>query len=491
MAKGATWMVGFKLLEKSIGLISTVILARILIPEDFGLVAMAMIVVAFIELMRAFNFDIVLIQNQQATKDHYNTVWSLNVIAAIFIAALMVASAPVVVSFYSDPRLESIMYVLAAGVAFSGFENVGVVAFRKELTFHKEFAYLLGKKLIGFFTSISLALYMGNYWALIGGMVATRLGVVLLSYIVHNYRPRFCLTKGRELFGFSYWLLINNTLFFANSKAPEIIIGKLLGSSSLGIYSIAYEISNIPTTEMVAPINRAVFPGYSKLSNSLEDLRESYLNTIAYIATLALPAALGLAAISPVFIPVVLGDKWEQAIPIMQIIAIAGAFSALQTNSGSVYLALGKPKLLSLITIFRISIFIPTVYIFCERDGLQGIAWATLLLAMIMAPIGIYVLKNVIELKIKSFISSIIRPATASIIMALIIHHTIKYSSQYAHQNNSLLWLVFCIFLGAILYGSTLLFFWYISGKPEGPEKTILKLITNKLEAIKGSTTTD
>jgi O-antigen/teichoic acid export membrane protein len=131
MAKGAAWMVGFKLLERSIGLISTIILARLLIPEDFGLIAMANAVIAVAELLQAFSFDVALIQNQQATREDYDTAWTLNILLAASCAVLLAAAAYPLSVFYGDPRVESVIYWLALGMLTQGFENIGIIAFRK------------------------------------------------------------------------------------------------------------------------------------------------------------------------------------------------------------------------------------------------------------------------------------------------------------------------------------------------------------------------
>lgn len=166
MALGAVWMVLFKLIERSIGLISTLILARLLLPQDFGTIAMAMTFIAMAELLTAFGFDIALIQNRDATVEHYNTAWTGNLLLGLSIAVVMLVAAVPIAHFYRKPELVWVIVCLAFGPLISGAENIGVVAFRKELTFRREFVFQLSRKLIGFCVVVPLAFWLRNYWAL-------------------------------------------------------------------------------------------------------------------------------------------------------------------------------------------------------------------------------------------------------------------------------------------------------------------------------------
>ncbi len=146
MAKGAAWMVAMRIAIRAIGLVSIVILARLLVPADFGLVALATMLYGLIEVMGQFGFDVVLIQNQSAGRRHYDTAWTLTVIRNLVLAGLLAAGAPWAAGFFEEPRLQSILYWLALAALVEGFANIGVVNFRKELRFHKDFGSGLATK---------------------------------------------------------------------------------------------------------------------------------------------------------------------------------------------------------------------------------------------------------------------------------------------------------------------------------------------------------
>src|SRR6188768_753300 len=186
IAAGALWMVLAKLLERSLGLISSLFLVRLLAPADFGIVAMAMSLIALLELFSAFGLDSVLIQNRAATDAHFHTAWTLNVIAACVAGVILAALAIPASLFYQEPRLVPVILVFALASAVQGLENIGVVMFRKDLQFDREFRYLLAKKLIGFAITVPLAFWLRDFWALVYGILISRFIIVAYSYMVHS-----------------------------------------------------------------------------------------------------------------------------------------------------------------------------------------------------------------------------------------------------------------------------------------------------------------
>jgi PST family polysaccharide transporter len=273
IAQGATWMVLFRLFDRAVGLASTVILARLLVPADFGAVAMAMSVIALIELATAFSFEIALIQKRDPQRVHYDTAWTLNVLLAAGGALVTAALAYPTAAFYGEPRLVPVMWAIGAAWLVSGFENVGIVNFRREMDFAREFRFLALRRVAAFVVTLTAALTLRSYWALVIGMAAGRVFGVLLSYAMHPFRPRFSLFASRELFGFSGWMLANNVAHAVTGRIPQFFVGRLLGAQALGAYTVGAEIAQLAYTEIVAPISRALIPGYSRLAGDLDALR--------------------------------------------------------------------------------------------------------------------------------------------------------------------------------------------------------------------------
>jgi lipopolysaccharide exporter len=481
MAKGAAWMVSFKFMERGIGLASTLILARLLLPADFGLIAMAMAIIAALELLGAFSFDISLIQNPNAQRHHFDTAWTFNALFSLSCGVALVLLARPAALFYHEPRLESVMYLLAFGNAVQGFENIGTVAFRRDLRFDREFKFLLGKRLASFLVTMILAVWLRSYWALVFGQIAGKLAAVSLSYYVHSYRPRFSLAAKAELFHFSKWLMINNALLFLNSRIADFVIGKLAGAQALGLYSIAYEISNLPTTELVAPINRAAFPGYSRLAQEPDGLRSSFLNVISMIALFALPAGIGIALVADLLVPTILGWKWLPAIPLIQVLALYGIVVALQTNIIYVYLAVGMPRAVTWIAGGQLVLLLGLLLPATQRYGTIGAAWAYLTTVLLMLPVNQILISRRLRISVREYGAKLWRPAAACGAMAGAIF-AIRTGLHPEQQTAAfLLALVVCVAVGALTYILALYGFWRMAACPDGAERFCLSRIEQAL----------
>jgi len=482
IAKGAIWMVGLRFCIKGISLISIVILARLLAPEDFGLMALASSIYAMVELIRAFGFSTALIQKQDANRAHYDTAWTMQLLFALLSGTLLLAVSGSAANYYGDNRLESILQIIALMIFISGFNNIGVVEFRKKMTFNREFKYQLLTKLSGFCVTIPLAWHLQSYWALIMGMLAGKITSLILSYVMQNYRPKLCLTGWRELLGFSSWLLFNNVLFFINNHSQNFILGKLSGANVLGLYSISNEVATMTTNEIVAPINAAAYPGYSKIAHNKEELKKSYLKVLSSIILIALPSAVGIAAIAPIFVPVLLGDKWFEAIPVIQLIALGSILTSINTNSGYVYLALAKQKITTMLLCLRTTVFLPLLILLSSSYGAKGAAFAVLITTIFIFPISQLILRRQIGFLWSELFSIIYRPLIASIFMAYITNSFSNFAIGRGGDTPSALNLVVGLILGVTSFLLIIGFLWRITGCKEGAETWIVRKVNNRIK---------
>jgi O-antigen/teichoic acid export membrane protein len=467
-------MVLAKLAERSLGLISTLVLARVLLPKDFGIVAMAMSFVALLELLTAFGFDTTLIQKQTRDRDQYDTAWTFNILLGAAVAVLMVVLARPIANFYREPALTYVILGLAIGSVTQGFQNIGVVAFRSDMEFNKEFGFLVGKKLIGFVITIPLAFILDSYWALVIGQVAGRTGSTVLSFIVHPYRPRFTLKASSELLNFSKWLLIGNCLGYLRERSSDWVIGRASGPSSLGTFNIAYELAALPSSELAAPINRAVFPGYAKLATE-GGLRYGYLAVMGVIALLVTPAVFGLASTASLVVPLVLGPNWLDAIPILVVLSFFGLTMLVQTNAHAAYLALGRAKLAAQLNMVHVSVQLAAMIPLTYRFGAMGAASAYLVVTVIMIPISIGVTLRLLQISVLQFLAVIWRPLAAAGAMYGIVRWFIGFEPVKNDTSLLALQLAQAVLIGAVSYVSLVLALWALSGKPPGAERMALE----------------
>lgn len=475
---GVAWMGAARATVRVLGLASTLVLARLLAPTDFGIVAMAMSIAAALELLTLFSFDAALIQERQITRAHYDTAWTLNVAMAVALAALVAFSAKPAAAFYREPLLEHVMLFIGAKYLLDSACNPGIVDFRRNLTFDREFAMQVGPKVVTLFVTLPLAFWLRDYRALISGMLVGSGVACLLSYLMHPHRPRWCLVQARALFRFSRWLLLNNFVSFLRKRSVDFIVGRALGAAPLGVFTIGAEIANLPSTEMVAPINRVLFPSYVKIADDPERLRAGYLETLSFIALLILPVCIGLAAVADPLVQVALGEKWLDVIPLISLLAFAGAANVLQANTSAVYNAMRCPWLITLTGGIQAVLLIPMLLIAASSFGLKGVATAFLLHSVCLAlPIayGIFFLNTSIRPRDVWLVCW--RPLLASATMygVMVLFQGMVGKQPDVLRTFSLL-LFSCLF-GAIAYLVMSLVLWRLVGSPVGAEATVIEQV--------------
>lgn len=465
-AKGTAWMFGARQAIRLLGLISMLVMARLLMPEDFGLIAQSMMAVGLIEALSAFGFELALIQNHEAKRSHYDTVWTLNIIKAAVVAALLALAAAPVAAFFEEPRLEAIIYILAASFFVGSFANVGVIDLRKHLRYRADFIYLVVPKIAAITANIAFAFYFRNYWALVAGMLASTAASFTMSYVMSRYRPRFSLSEWREVFGFSKWVLVSQYIAFLSREAPIFIIGKLVSSHQVGLYRMAAELSNFLSTEIYIPALRALYPAYAKNKEGAAGL---YLDAVGIVILLIGPACMGMVLVAEPMVGLLLGEKWMETVPVIQVLTIGALLRAVWLSPGAVAMARGRPRDSAYLAIPPIVVLVPALVVLTMEHGLMGAAWAKLLAAAVQFLMSF----GYVYWGLKSGLREILRPLWRPTLAVLIM---IGVTSLVPVS----FWRVP---VGAVSYVAALLGLWLISGRPPGPEAVVLK----KLGLFKGT----
>jgi lipopolysaccharide exporter len=484
MAHGAAWMIALRLSIRGIGVVSVVVLARLLMPADFGLVAIATALAGALAAMSEFGFQVALIQNQMADRRHYDTAWTLGVIRGLVVAGLLAIFARPLAAMFSDPRLEPILFVLAVGVILTSLENIGVVDFRKHFQFHKEFIYRAVVRSVSFIIALPAAIMFRNYWALVLGVFAGQLGGVLLSYALCSYRPRLSVSTWRELIRFSKWLLLNNVFYFVYSNTDAFVIGRFAGAQPLGFFRVAYEIASLPTTEMVAPIRAAILPGYAKLASDPERLRASFAATFGTILIVAAPVAVGLGLIADPLVRLVLGEQWLDAIPLLEILCITGAINVCTANTWPVFIALGRPWINAALMGLGAILLVPLLLWSVQTAGALGAAWALVAVSAVLLAANLMAALSLLRLPGRQLLWQSWRTAVAVVTMSGTMFVVRGQWSEPEGILDMTLVLASTIGLGAVMYLGSLWLLWRVTGAQAGPEQTVLRILQISLSNI-------
>ncbi|MBN8928218.1 MAG: oligosaccharide flippase family protein, partial [Rhodospirillales bacterium] len=341
VAVGAGWLMGWRLISRILGFASTLTLARLLVPADFGLIAMATSCAAVVDGLSQLRVQDALIRNGAGDRDSWDTAFTLQAARGLLTATVIVVATPATVAWFGEPRLAPVLLVLAGLAFLAGFENVATVEFRRTLRFGRQFVLLAVPRLAGLATTIPLAFAWRSYWALIAGMAALRLSTLVLSYLLKPHRPRVTLAAWHGLIGFSLWAWASTIASMVWERSDALILGGVFGPQDLGTYLLAFEIALLPITELVAPATDALFPGFAAARAEGSDVLSSTFLVIATLLIGVVPAALALSASAAALVPVILGPRWELAAPLIAILSPVCIFAPVSYTCGTMLMASG------------------------------------------------------------------------------------------------------------------------------------------------------
>lgn len=338
---GGIWTVVDKGAGRGVDLLKTIVLARLLVPEDFGLFGIALLTQGTLDAFLWLGLDAALIQKAEDTKAFLNTAWTLKLVKALAVAVALLLAAPYVAEFFGAPGATALIRFLAVVVVVQGVENVGVVYFRKDLELSQQFRFTFTSTASGAVAAIGAAWTLGSAWALMVGLLVRALVRTILSYVLHSFRPRLDLRRRRvgDLIDFGKWMLGARVFGFGATQGDDILVGRALSAGALGVYQLAYRLSNAVATEVSHAISSVTFPAFSKLQDESERLRSGFTATVSVTASLVVPLSVGLILFIPDFVRFVLGDKWVAAVIPVQILAVAGLLRALSACWGPLYLS--------------------------------------------------------------------------------------------------------------------------------------------------------
>jgi O-antigen/teichoic acid export membrane protein len=422
-ARGGFWVFSLRIVQQIFGLARLVILARILAPSDFGLMGIALLTMSTLETFSQTGFQAALIQKKENIESYLDAAWTVLILRGLLLFGILYFAAPFVAVFFDTSEAKPIIQVIGFSALLQAFTNIGVIYFRKELEFNKEFIYQFAGTLADFIVAISAVLILKNVWALVFGMLAGNAARCFVSYLIHPYRPHLSrdLAKAKELFGFGKWVLGSSILIFLITQGDDIFVGKLLGATALGFYQLAYRISNIPATEITHVISQVTFPAYSKLQDNIPKLREAYLRVLKVTAFLSFPIAGLIFVLAPDFTKIFLGEKWMPMVPAMQVLVFAGLVRSIAATSGYIFYAVGKPKIDMRWQIVRLSVLAALIYPFTIKWGILGTS-IVVFLSIFVSNFGFsFKAIKITKCGVRDFANTIIFPLVSGTIVVSVI----------------------------------------------------------------------
>ena len=314
-------MVAWRAISRALGFVSVLLLANLLTPADFGIVAVATAVSGAIDNLSQLGVRDALVRLDEERTDYYNAAFTLQAARGLLTGLLIASAAGIAAGMMDEPRITPILLVLAASAAVSGFENIGIVSFSRALNFRMLFVLQIGPRLAGFAVTTLLALLLHSYWALVVGGVIARVSQVLSSYVVSPHRPRFGMAGWRYLLHFSFWTWLGGLVVTVLQRADSFLLGPVLGASVFGLYTIASEVALLPMTELLEPACTALFPGFALARRGGASPSAMGLSVAGALVLIMVPFSLGISACSGYLVTALLGPKWNEAQHLIAILA--------------------------------------------------------------------------------------------------------------------------------------------------------------------------
>jgi O-antigen/teichoic acid export membrane protein len=296
-------------------------------------------------------------------------------VAGIVLTLLGVALSPLIAAFFSNPEVMPLFAVLSLSFLFGSLGQTQRALLTREMSFRSLELRNIAATLVGAIAALSFALAGFGAWAIIAQVVFTTAVSTLMLWTVSPWRPRMVFSRDRlrTLGGFGVKTLLMRNLVWVNLNTDNLLVGRFLGSVALGTYSVAYNVMVLPSSNITAPLRDVLYAAFARLQHDSRRLGDVWLRVNNIAGSVLVPAFLGLAAVAPDFVPVVLGPHWHGAIPVLQLLSLGGAVGSLQAFNGQVYQALGKPGLFLRFTCFA-TVVMFSAFVVGLRWGVVGVA---------------------------------------------------------------------------------------------------------------------
>lgn len=458
-----------------IGLISVLVLARVLTPRDFGIVALATSVLALIDIFSALGLRQALLRIAAPERAHYDTAWTIQLLVLTGLAGLLVAIGPLAAWFYEEPALSLLIAVLASCFVIDGLANIGVIDFERHFDFGRDLRMRLSVRLTSFVVTLSAALILQSYWALVIGTVMQSLLNVAASYIFHPFRPRFSLAKRGELLGVSLWMFLASAGQTVHNQIEKIVVGRISSRNIVGFYAVSRDLSSIFTEEIATALNRVTFVTTARTGRPLSADPERLPSMLGAYGLIAAPLGFGLAATANEALPLLLGSQWMMAAPLLSIIAPACALYAVYKLIVITLQASGDARTAAFLSLAgAASVVAVTVTLGLNGYGANSIALGALVATTALLTTGLIVLSQKAETGLAGLLTAVARPFVAATLMLLIV--------QGLDTGNigPLAAMAIKVPAGAAIFGIAVIALWLGQGAPDGAEKIVIKIVRQR-----------
>jgi len=401
--KGVVWSAAQKWGVRIISFVVWLILARLVLPESFGLIAYATVFTAFAQLFVDQGYSDAIVQFPQLEREHLDTAFWTSIVSGAVLTVASIAGAGLIANLFHEPRLIPIIKWLSPIFVLSALSSVQQSLLRRNFAFKS----LTIRSLIATGTSSVVAVAMAflgfGVWSLVAKLLIDGLVSVIALWQVSNWRPsfHFSIKRFKELFAYGINILGGNFVDFLSVHSDDFLIGYFLGPIALGYYTLGYNLLLVLTDLLVSVPNLVVFPVFSKIQNDPTRLKSAFYEVTQLQSLIAFPIFLGIVAVAPEAVIVLYSDKWVASIPVIQILMLIGIVRSAVYFYSSIFRAAGKPSwrfgLYSLTALLNVVGFVLVV-----RLGIVAVALSYVVVSYVLMPLYFFLIQKLVHVTLLS-----------------------------------------------------------------------------------------
>jgi O-antigen/teichoic acid export membrane protein len=447
-------VVSANIITKVLDIGTTLILVRLLEPAVFGLLAITSIIVNILLLFRDFGVESALIYRKGDISEAADTAFFMIPLIALLLYSAAFFSADFIAEFYGEGIISPVIRVSALSIIVYSLGSVPLTLLAKELDFYRKVLPEITSAIVKVFITLFLAFNGFGIWSIVyGGLVSGIIGLITV-WIVSDWRPTFQFNKriSWELIGYGKHIFGLVVLVFILTNIDDVAVGKILGVTLLGYYSIAYSTANLPVTNITHVVSKVMFPTYSRIQDNMKKLKTAYTKTIEYVSVISIPATLGIFTLAPEIVVFVLGNKWDPAIMVtpLRILSVYALFRSLAIT-GDVFRAIGRPKFLVDVTVVQLILVLIFIIPAISRYGLNGISVLTTMGVLLSLIVCTGEVMKVLDLGWIEFAELLKNKFTASfsamIVIGLLKNYLVQSAAVFIFYV-----LIYCLIYLSVLY---------------------------------------
>ena len=486
VAIGSVLMVSARLIARLVDLVTMLVLARILVPADFGLVAIAASVVSIAEAALEIPVNQALVRLSAITMRQYDTAFTLSALRGLALTIALPLMAAPVASFYGEPRLVPLICVLSLAPAARGLISPRLAEFQKAMNFWRDFWLELGGKLVAFGAGLAIALLTGSYWSIVVGTVVMPVVSSAASYIVAPYRPRLTLADLAVFRGFVGWMTAAQIVSAVNWQFERLLLGKVVTTARVGVFTASSDLAGIPFLAFFGPVLRPLLAGFSHVRDDRDRLAQSYLSSLGAIGAVGLPLLVGESLVADPAVRLILGPQWLDAVPLVELLSLSLIPALFALPAVPLIMSFGQTRLIVYRNLVEFGVKLPLAIVGLLQFGLMGIVAARLVSELAAVGVSIVLVRRLAGISASAQVVVCWRSVAASLAMALPVVALRSAMPAPMDAPSAAITLAVLVATGAGVYLVTLWLLWLVSGRPAGIEAMLHETITSLLGRLLG-----